>query len=169
MDDILSHGEFAKKKRVNSRTKGNTFERKVAGLFNKRFETKEFTRSPGSGAFATTHTNLPQHLKVFGDLITPLNFGFSIECKNGYKLEFDAPFKKCSELWKFIEQAKRDAVKGEKEWMVVYQKTRRETLVIVGKAYPIQRRMEIHGETFVYTLEDFLRLDDFHFFLEAQP
>ena len=43
-------------------------------------------RSPGSGAFSTTH-KLPDHLKFSGDLITPKNFRFIIECKKGYNKE----------------------------------------------------------------------------------
>ena len=66
IDDILSHGEFGKKKRINSRRKGNAFERKMASQLNERFGTKEFARTPGSGAYATTHQNLPEHLKILG-------------------------------------------------------------------------------------------------------
>jgi Holliday junction resolvase len=62
-----------KKKKVNSRAKGSTFERQIAKILNERFNTSEFSRTPGSGAFATTHS-LPDHLKIYGDLITPQNF-----------------------------------------------------------------------------------------------
>ena len=75
-----------KKKRKNSRTKGNSFERKVSHILNTHFNTTEFMRSPGSGAFSTTH-KLPDHLKFSGDLITPKNFRFIIECKKGYNKE----------------------------------------------------------------------------------
>ena len=168
LDDILQRGEFSKKKRINSRQKGNAFERKMVHRLNERFETKEFARTPGSGAFATTHQNLPEHLKIHGDLISPQDFKFVIECKSGYTVEFDDPFKKNSELQDFINQAKRDADLAEKDWMVIYKKTRRTTIVIVGKSYPVHRRMEINGEYFVYPLEDFLRLENSHFFQESQ-
>ena len=46
----------SQKKRVNSRRKGATFERELVTKLNKKFDTKEFSRTPGSGAFATTHT-----------------------------------------------------------------------------------------------------------------
>jgi hypothetical protein len=63
MDDIYDLKNLRKKpKRNNSRTKGNTFERQIAKILNDRFNTTEFSRSPGSGAFATTHS-LPEHLK----------------------------------------------------------------------------------------------------------
>ena len=77
---------ISRKKRKNSRTKGNSFERKICSILNEFFETTEFIRSPGSGAFSTTH-NLPEHLKFSGDLITPKSFKFTIECKKGYNKE----------------------------------------------------------------------------------
>ena len=89
LDKILQHGEFKQKRRVNSRSKGNRFERKIAKLLNERFETKEFCRTPGSGAFGTTHASLPKHIKVHGDLITPEKFKFVIECKSGNTVELD--------------------------------------------------------------------------------
>ena len=81
IESILDFGEFSKKKRVNSKRKGSTFERKIAKMLNERFDTKEFSRTPGSGAFATSHRNLPEHLRIQGDLITPSNFPFVVECK----------------------------------------------------------------------------------------
>jgi Holliday junction resolvase len=86
MEDNFDISGLKKKKKVNSRTKGSTFERQIAKKLNERFNTTEFMRSPGSGAFASTHT-LPEHLKIHGDLITPKNFKFCIECKKGYNKE----------------------------------------------------------------------------------
>ena len=86
MEDNYDISKLKKKKKVNSRTKGASFERQIATMLNKRFNTKEFSRTPGSGAFATTH-NLPEHLKLHGDLITPKNFRYCIECKKGYNKE----------------------------------------------------------------------------------
>ena len=80
MKDIVNLEKLKKKKRVNSKAKGGAFERQIAKLLNEQFKTKEFNRTPGSGAFATTH-DLPEHITVAGDLITPLNFKFCIECK----------------------------------------------------------------------------------------
>ena len=89
IEQILTEGEFAKKPRVNSRRKGNAFEREIAKLFNTRFNTSEFARTPGSGAFATTHT-LPEYLQIHGDLITPKDFAYVIECKTGYDITFES-------------------------------------------------------------------------------
>ena len=105
MDDKYDLSNLrSKPKRKNSRTKGNTFERQVAKLLNDRFKTTEFSRSPGSGAFATTH-RVPDHLKIYGDLLTPEKFKFCIECKKGYNnLNLYSLYNNSSELWKFIEQ-----------------------------------------------------------------
>ena len=163
-EDLLHHGEFSKAKRkVNSRRKGSTFERNIAKKLNERFETDEFVRSPGSGAFATTH-KLPDYMKVHGDLITPLNFAFTIECKNGYKLELDDPFKRKSDLWSFIKQAERDAQASGKDMMVIYKKNARMELVIVDKPYSIKNEMIINKKYYVYSLKDFLALGDEVFF-----
>lgn len=119
-----------KKKRKNSRTKGNTFERKVAEILNNAFNTQEFMRSPGSGAFATTH-KLPDHLKLSGDLLTPLKFKFSVECKVGYNKEsIDSWFKDTSDLNNFITQAERDARKMSKKSLVVWKQDRKEVLCL---------------------------------------
>ena len=88
-ESLLGFGEFSKKKRVNSKRKGSNFERKIAKILNERLNTKEFSRTPGSGAFATTHKNLPENLRIQGDLITPTSFPFVVECKNGYDVQLD--------------------------------------------------------------------------------
>ena len=100
-----------KPKRKNSRNKGNTFERHIAKLLNDRFKTEEFSRSPGSGAFATTH-KVPDHLKIYGDLLTPQKFKFCIECKKGYNNQnLYSLYNYSSEIWKFIEQSEKDSEK----------------------------------------------------------
>src|SRR5690349_13296154 len=97
------------KKKINSKKKGSTFERKVCHILNKHFNTSEFCRSPGSGAFATSH-NLPEYLKIYGDLITPKNFKYCLELKKGYSdINISDLFNKKSKLWEFIEQADRDS------------------------------------------------------------
>ena len=133
MKDIVDLKKLKKKKRVNSKTKGGAFERKIANLLNEQFETKEFNRTPGSGAFATTHL-LPEHITVAGDLITPKNFKFCIECKKGYNdqtiyslLDYN------SKIWDFIKQCEKDAKKMKKVPMIIYKQDRRDILVITYK------------------------------------
>ena len=158
IDSILDIGDFSKKPRVNSKRKGNNFERKIANELNKRFGTKEFNRTPGSGAFATTHKNLPGYLHIYGDLIAPETFPFVIECKNGYDVQLDDLFKRKSNFKAFISQAQNDASHARKEWMVIYQKTRRMALVVVGKPYQVTPELVLDGKYFIYPLDEFLKL-----------
>ena len=119
-----------RKKRKNSRTKGNSFERKVCSILNEYFETTEFIRSPGSGAFSTTH-NLPEHLKFSGDLITPKTFKFTIECKKGYNKEnIGSVFNTKSDLISFIEQAEKDSEKIHKNFLLIFQQDRKDILCL---------------------------------------
>ena len=131
MKDDYDISPLKKKKKVNSRAKGSSFERQIAKLLNDRLGTTEFSRTPGSGAFATTHS-LPDHLKLYGDLITPQNFRYCIECKKGYNNQnLYSLFNKSSEFWKFIEQCQKDSNKCNKLPMVIFKQDRQPTLLII--------------------------------------
>lgn len=156
-------------KKINSRNKGNSFERKVALMLNNKFCTKEFCRSPGSGAFATTH-NIPDHLKIYGDLITPKDFKFCIECKKGYNKEnIYSLFNKRSFLWKFIDQCEKDSKACNKDPLVIFQQDRQKILAIVRsntfnidiKKIDIYRKSNKEYNNYsIYLLEDLLLNDD---------
>ena len=77
---------------VNGKNKGNTFERKVAKLLSDRFAEylgieSGFRRNPDSGSYfggsnvkrSETHS---LDYAIFGDLICPRNFVYSVECKH---------------------------------------------------------------------------------------
>jgi len=154
-----------KGKRKNSRTKGNTFERQIAKLLNDRFQTTEFSRSPGSGAFATTH-NLPDHLKIYGDLITPQKFKYCIECKKGYNnLNLYSLYNYRSEFWKFIEQCEKDSKKCNKIPMVIFKQDRQPTLAIIPQEVTVTesiKYIDIHkNKTYrVYLFEELIKCWD---------
>tara|TARA_R110000868_G_scaffold13711_3_gene63584 strand:+ start:12007 stop:12558 length:552 start_codon:yes stop_codon:yes gene_type:complete len=153
-----------KKKRKNSRTKGNSFERKVCAILNEFFETDEFIRSPGSGAFSTTH-NLPEYLKFSGDLITPKDFALTIECKKGYNKEnLGSIFNPKSELISFIEQSERDSQKIKKEFLLLFQQDRNAILAIYRKSalFPNLDGKEIIYAEFKFKNREYMitRLDD---------
>jgi hypothetical protein len=136
MEDNYDISPLKKKKRKNSRAKGSTFERNIAKTLNDRFNTTEFSRSPGSGAFATTHT-LPEHLKIYGDLITPQNFKYCIECKKGYNnLNLYSLYNYSSEWYTFLEQCSKDSEKCERLPMVIFKQDRQPTLAIVKHPHP---------------------------------
>ena len=135
MNDNYDLNSLRKKpKRKNSRTKGNTFERQVAKLLNDRFKTTEFSRSPGSGAFASTHT-LPDHL---------------------YSL-----YNYSSEIWKFIAQSEKDAGKCGLTPMVIFKQDRQPALAIIPERVQVTediKYIQIHNKKQyrVYLFEELL-------------
>tara|TARA_Y100000034_G_C6887027_1_gene407396 strand:+ start:612 stop:1127 length:516 start_codon:yes stop_codon:yes gene_type:complete len=137
MDDDfdLTNLKKSSTKKINSRRKGNTFTRKICKIFNERFNTKEFCTTPGSGAFATTHT-LPDYLKIYGDIITPINFKYCIECKKGYNKEnLNSILNYSSEFWKFVKQSSRDAEKSKKFPLLIIQQDRKPVLAILKRIH----------------------------------
>jgi Holliday junction resolvase len=164
VSDTLSKYK-SRKKAVNSRRKGSNFERKLATQLNSTFECTEFARTPGSGAFATTHS-LPEHLQIHGDLITPQNFKYVIEAKCGYNVDLDDLFRKNSELHKFIRQAKKESKAAKKPWFLIYKKTRKDTLLISEVNFNVTSRIEVTLDRtfYVYKWDDVLGLDKSHFF-----
>ena len=161
--------DFQKKTRVNSRAKGSAFERSLARSLNGRFGTKEFCRTPGSGAFGSTHT-LPDYMKVYGDLITPENFKFVIEAKKGYNITLEDLWRPKSDFYKFIKQASKDGKFAKKPWLLIYKKDRKKEIVVCIDPFPLQEIILVKGKYYVYLLEDVLELDDSKFLdLTLQP
>ena len=165
MKDNYDISALKKKKKVNSRAKGSTFERQIAKTLNDRLGTTEFSRTPGSGAFATTHT-LPDHLKIYGDLITPQNFKYCLECKKGYNNQnLYSLYNHSSEFWKFIDQCQKDSEKCGKIPMVIFKQDRQPTLAIIPSNIVVQSNnyIEIHKEELhyrMYMFDDLLKEDD---------
>jgi len=173
MNDNFDLKNLKKKKagRINSGAKGRGFERKICKILNERFKTKEFNRAPGSGAYATTHA-IPDEYKIYGDIITPKNFKFCIECKKGYNgLRISDIFNKKSKFWEFIEQSEKDAKKSEKEPLIIFQQDRQNILCITNSSYGFGYLKEytiIHPSTkensYILTkLETYLELNDYYF------
>ena len=173
MEDNYDISALKKKKRKNSRAKGSTFERSIAKTLNDRLNTSEFSRSPGSGAFATTHT-LPEHLKIYGDLITPQNFKYCIECKKGYNNQnLYSLYNYSSEFWGFLDQCQKDSDKCDRIPMVIFKQDRQPTLAIIPnhvQTNKLQQYIEIYKEEppmsrrvyRIYKFEDLL--DDYDSF-----
>tara|TARA_R110002020_G_scaffold316683_1_gene531955 strand:+ start:1407 stop:1925 length:519 start_codon:yes stop_codon:yes gene_type:complete len=163
-NDLLKlENDFYVKPRVNGKRKGAAYERQLAKKLNLRFDTKDFSRTPGSGAFATTH-KLPKHLQIHGDLITPENFKFVIEAKRGYEIKMEDLWNPKSNFYKFIEQARRDGRAGNKPWLLIYKKDRQKDIVICEHKFEMNERALIKGKFNIYLLEDVLKLDTSHFF-----
>ncbi len=162
--DLKSLINLKKKKRINSRTKGNTFERKIAASLNAHYKTEEFMRTPGSGAFATTH-KLPEHLKIAGDLITPREFPWLIECKKGYKFTISDLYNVKSDFWEIINKLIKEADKNNKYPLLIFQQDRQTTLCMFLETKKINAILEPHwwkviryGNFLLMPFEDFLEL-----------
>ncbi len=116
---------------VNGKQKGNAFERKIANTLSERFADytgieKAFRRNPDSGSFFGGSNKDRKDIydtewAIYGDLICPRNFNFSVECKH-YKdaPKFTALLKqKVSDWDEWIEQARQDAEESGKEMMLI--------------------------------------------------
>jgi hypothetical protein len=160
MKDNYDISALVKKKKKNSRPKGNSFENKIAKIFNKKFGLEEFSRTPGSGAYATTH-NLPEHLKIYGDLITPQNFKYCIECKKGYNKEsLYSLYNNSSVFWTFMDKCQKDANKAKRLAMVVFKQDYKPTLAMIPSSVKVDQSLsyiEIKGCT-EYTQDKTYRL-----------
>ena len=166
MEDNFDLTPLKKKKRKNSRNKGNTFELAIAKMFNKHFGTTEFCRTPGSGAFATTHS-LPPELRIFGDLITPKDFKYYIECKKGYNdISLYSIFSYSSVLWKILDKLALEASNYSKEPMLILKQDRKPTMVVVRRHNIIEDYPYIAFQTWgMQELEYYLAYkEDYHFF-----
>jgi hypothetical protein len=115
-----------------SKNKGKRFETEVSKLLNKMFDTTEFARTPGSGAWSGGKNALKRQgvanyavETLRGDLITPEDFPFTVECKH-YK---DRPsFDKIlsgneSTLDKWLSEAEYDASNSNKYPLLIFKKT----------------------------------------------
>lgn len=116
---------------THSKNKGNAFERKISKLLSERFEKitgvkTGFVRNADSGSFfgGKNQTRVDTHLMenaCFGDIKTPSNFKFSVECKH-YKTppSFASIIKQEYKLFDtWIEQARQDALNSGKKMLII--------------------------------------------------
>jgi hypothetical protein len=140
---------------VNSKNKGNTFERKISKILSERFEehtgiAAAFRRNIDSGSFfgASNQRRIETHGTEhanFGDILTPAEFKFAVECKH-YKTppSFGAIIKgeyKLFDTW--IEQAAQDAENASKAWMVIAKFNNVDEFVIIQPGFESLREKVI--------------------------
>jgi hypothetical protein len=126
---------------TNSKKKGNRWELDVAHLFTENFE-GEFRRVPQSGAFfGGANRKRAEGVRadaqeiLSGDIITPENFEFSIECKSYKDLEFHQMYLgKCASLDRWIEQGEEDASFSKKKMLLIIKISRKGTFVCVDES-----------------------------------
>lgn len=128
---------------MNSKQKGNSFERAVANQFSERFAKitgvdQAFRRNPDSGSYfggsnvSRTETHNLDYA-VYGDLICPRNFKFSCELKF-YKdpPTFSSVLRQEVGQWdKWIQQCVQDSAAAYKRFLLIVRYNRTETMVMV--------------------------------------
>jgi Holliday junction resolvase len=148
----------------NSKRKGANFERKVVKILEERFD-HPFSRTPGSGAFATTHKTVQD---MSGDIIVPAGFRFCIEAKCGYdhELHLTKLFDPRSRLYDFIRQVVRDSKKMKKDWMLIWKGTRKQALVFTEKdSFPRCPKVQVNTRCWMYRLQDVIDQEDCYWFI----
>jgi hypothetical protein len=169
---------------VNGKSKGSTFERKIANLLSVRFETvtglkQGFRRNTDSGSFfgGSNQRRVATHdldHANFGDLICPNNFNYSVECKF-YKTgpTFASIVKGKVTQWDdWLAQATQDASNSQKEMMLIIKYNGIDEIVFVNKQVAsLALVVPYKGATSIvygYKLDDYLTLSDNVFFM-ANP
>jgi len=162
---------------VNGKSKGSTFERKIANLLSARFEPitgipQGFRRNPDSGSFfggtnkKRTETHDLGHAN-FGDLICPEAFKFSVECKF-YKSgpTFASIVKGQVTQWDdWIKQASQDAQSSGKDMMLIIKYNSIEEIVFLSQPVVTLELILPYKDVYGYRLADVLTMDNKNFFL----
>ena len=161
---------------INSKNKGNTYERKISKLLSDTFFhitnlKSAFYRNASSGAFfggknqfrITTHDKAHQQ---FGDIICPANFNFSIECKH-YKSPpgWNSFINQSVKQWDtWLEQAEQDSTNASKKVMLIVKYNNCDEIVFVKDKYESIVSFGSYKSYTLYKLSDFLTLQKEIFF-----
>ena len=165
---------------VNGKQKGNKFERDIANMFSERFRDytgieKSFRRNPDSGSFFGG-TNVERkeiydtEFAIYGDLICPRNFNFTVECKH-YKSppSVNQILKQDIKEWDdWISQAWQDAEACGKEPLIIIRYNRTETLTITKPDFISSAAIILYKDVEVHRLEQLLLEENSFFFTENE-
>lgn len=161
---------------INSKSKGNTFERKIANLLSARFAAltgikNGFRRSESSGSFfgGRNQARVVSHdlgKASFGDIICPNNFRYAIECKH-YKTPpnlLGLITNQIADWDRWIVQATQDCSNAGKRMAIIVKYNNLKEIVILGEM-PAGIACFVHYKTrFVISLDTFLSFADGEFF-----
>jgi len=177
LSEMIHSSMTTKTKAVNGKSKGNSFERKIANLLSDRFkgylkEDKGFRRNPDSGSFfggSNTRRQETHNLDyaVFGDLICPRNFKYALECKH-YKSAptFQSVFDQQVTQWDgWLVQAKQDSINAGKEMMLIVKYNNVKEIAFLSKPLKDTDYQLRYKEYYVYKLESVLAHEDAFFFV----
>lgn len=147
-----------KKKRINSKQKGNAAERELAKILTEHFGVP-FARVGVSSGARVKNTKLPDETigVMTGDLITPKTFRFSVECKSVHaEVDLLAP---SALLDKFLMQAETDAQSIQKLPMLCWKRHRKGWIAAIP--FQVFRYADIELTAYYAAYQDWLvcRLD----------
>lgn len=163
-------------KKINGKSKGSTYERKIANLLSERFEEftgikQSFRRNIDSGSFFGNRNSYrvaqcDLTKATFGDIIIPEHFNFSIECKH-YKTmpNFSSIVKqKVSDWDNWLKQSSHDANNANKKSLLIVKYNNVDDIVFVREKIENISCVLQYKEFFCYTLKDFLSMPNDFFF-----
>ena len=163
------------KKKINSKSKGSAYERKIANLLSNRFKDllgieKGFRKSVDSGAFfgGSNHSRTETYdtsMATFGDIICPQNFSYSIECKH-YKSSpsFQSIINQNVKEWDtWLAQAEQDSVKSSKKMLLIIKYNNVDDFIFLKEKLDIPCVL-VYKYNYCYKLSDWLKLSDNTFF-----
>jgi len=161
--------------KVNGKNKGNTFERKIANQLSARFKEflgidTGFRRNSDSGSYfgGKNVFRVQKHdldHAIFGDLMCPLNFKFSVECKH-YKSapSFQSIINKDVSQWDgWIKQVEQDSASAGKLPLLIIKYNNVPEFVFVKSKLEIADIFK-YKDYYAYTLSNMLALDNKIFF-----
>jgi hypothetical protein len=164
-----------RKKGINSKKKGSSWELEVVHRLNERFKGYIFARSVQSGAYTgglnsvRTETLTEDQLLVFvGDIRVPKNFIFAIECKAYNKIDFWEMFNSGSNLNNFLEQARIDADKISKIPMLIFKANNKPPIVFTTINTYDEAVVFKYEEWFCYRFNDLFSHNDGFFFIDSK-
>lgn len=161
---------------MNSKNKGNTFERKISKILSERFYARtgienSFRRNIDSGSFfggsnvrrASTYDTSKA---TFGDIVCPEGFQFNLECKH-YKSppSFATVLKQELAQWNtWLDQARQDSIQAGLQMLVIIKYNGVDEFVFVAQPIPDTPVLFTYKDVFAYSLKTFLSQDDNVFF-----
>ena len=161
--------------KMNSKNKGNSFERKIANLLSSRFEERTgikqaFRRNSDSGSYfgGTNQVRLQTHdtnKANLGDIICPIDFAYTVECKH-YKsppIFKNIMQQECKNWDGWLEQAEQDSKNSGKRMMLIIKYNNVSEIVILREPVPNTFNLP-YKSYFVADLSAFLAQDDSVFF-----
>lgn len=165
---------------VNGKQKGNSFERNIANMLCERFAPytgieKPFRRNPDSGSFFGG-SNIARvdmydtNWALYGDLICPKNFRFSVECKH-YKEPptLNSVVRGEVKQWDdWLAQARQDAKVSGKQMMLIIRYNRTDIFAFLNWKIDDRKPVIEYKGAYLYLLEDLLKNHPDQFFFDEK-